>query len=255
MDKNQKAAMRAQEDAALNRALIWVGGAVVLEALLLFVNRYFINFRVSEADTAILMWNVLKVVRIAGAVAGVALLVWAVLRFRKGQRAEVVTGAGLACCAAALCAHVAVAFEKSGVQMLFLLVPAWAGLALVYYLYQREFFLGAAASGLSVLGLWFVRAGGGVGIEAILALCAVAVVLAATLYLKKTGGLVPRGNGEMLRFLSKKTVYLIPMVSCAVGMAAVVLAMVMGAGVAYYLLFAMVVWLFALLVYYTVKLM
>ena len=255
MDKNQKAELRKQEDAALNRALVWVAGAVILEALLLVVNRYFINFRVSEADTAILMWNVLKVGRIIGAVACVGLLAWAVVRCRKGQPAEVVTGAGIACGALAICAHVAVAFEKAGMQMLFLMVPAWAGLALVYYLYQREFFLGAVASGLSILGLWFVRFGGGVGLEAVLVLAAVAVVLAATLYLKKSGGLVPRGNGETLRFLSKKTVYAVPLVSCAVGMAAVVLAMVLGSAVAYYLLFAMVVWLFALLVYYTVKLM
>ena len=255
MDKKQNAEVRKQEDAALDRALIWVAGAVVLEALLLFVNRYLINYRLSEVDMAIMMWNVLKVVRIAGAVACAAALVWAVLRFRKGQKAELVTAGALACGALAVCAHVAMAFEKAGVQMLFLMVPAWAGLALIYYLYQREFFLGAVASGLAILGLWFVRFGGGVGMEAVLVLCAVALVLAAVLYLKKTGGLVPRGDGEMLRFLSKKTVYTIPMASCVVGMAAVALAMVLGSAVAYYLLFAMVVWLFALLVYYTVKLM
>lgn len=255
MDKKQKAELRKQEDAALNRALVWVAGAAILEALLLVVNRYYINYRVSEVDVAILLWNVLKVGRVAAAVACVGLLVWAVLRYRKGQTAEIVTWGGLACGAVAVCAHVALAFEKTGVQMLFLMVPAWAGLALVYYLYQREFFLGAVASGLSILGLWLVRFGGGVGLESVLVLVAVAVVLAAVLYLKKSGGLVPRGNGETLRFLSKKTVYTVPVASCAVGMAAVALAMVMGPVVAYYLLFAMVVWLFALLVYYTVKLM
>lgn len=35
--------------------------------------------------------------------------------------------------------------------MLFLLVPAWAALALVYYLYQREFFYSAFYTGLGTM--------------------------------------------------------------------------------------------------------
>ena len=44
-------------------------------------------------------------------------------------------------------------------------------------------------------------------------------------------------------------------VSCAVSLIAIGAAIAMGGAVAYYLLFAMVAWLFALLVYYTVKMM
>ena len=44
-------------------------------------------------------------------------------------------------------------------------------------------------------------------------------------------------------------------ISCGVGLAAVVVSLVLGASVAYYLIFAMIAWLFGLLVYYTVKLM
>lgn len=67
--------------------------------------------------------------------------------------------------ALAICAHVTLAFKGTGVRMLFLLVPAWAGLALVYYLYQKEFFLSAVAVGLSILGLWCVRFGGALTLE------------------------------------------------------------------------------------------
>ena len=181
MDKKQKEAQRRQEDIALTRGLIWVGAAIVLEALLLLVNRYYINFRLDEVYTAELILNVLSVLRLVGAVAGVAALVWAVLNVRKGGKIALPVVAALACGAVAICAHVTVAFNQAGMQMLLLLVPAWAGLALVFYIYQREFFLGAVASGLSVLGLWFVRYGGGVGLEAVL--CAAGVLAVAALAL------------------------------------------------------------------------
>ena len=45
MDYNEREAQRRQEDRDLNRALIWVGAAVVLEFLLSLINKYYINFR------------------------------------------------------------------------------------------------------------------------------------------------------------------------------------------------------------------
>ena len=43
MDYNEREAQRRQEDRDLNRALIWVGAAVVLEFLLSLINKYYIN--------------------------------------------------------------------------------------------------------------------------------------------------------------------------------------------------------------------
>ena len=40
MDKKQREERRRQEDIALQRGLLWVAGAIVLEALLVLVNRY-----------------------------------------------------------------------------------------------------------------------------------------------------------------------------------------------------------------------
>lgn len=254
MDKNQREARRRQEDQALNRGLMWVGGAIVLEFLLLLVNRYYINFRVSEVDLAEMILNTLKVLRIAGAVVGVLAMVWTVLRFRKGQKTGLTLVLALACGALAVCAHITLAFRDAGVQMLFLMVPAWAGLALIYYLYQREFFLGAVASGLSILGLWFVRCGVRVGLETILTLVGVLLVAAAALWLKKNNGVWKQGEREV-RLMPKKTSYPLILASCLVGLLALLAAIALGANLAYYLIFAMVAWLFALLVYYTVKLM
>lgn len=255
MDKNQKEARRHQEDVALNRGLMWVGGAVVLECLLLLVNRYYINYFVSEVDLAILIRSVLNVVRVAGAVAGLAGLAWAVLQFRKGGKYGLPAAAGLTCLALAVCGHVAITFQKAGVQMLFVMVPAWAGLALVYYLYQREFFLAAVASGLSVLGLWFVRYADGVGPEAAAVLVGIVLVAVVTFWLKKRGGVVRLADGQEVRLLEKNTSYGAALVSCLIGAAVMLAAMVLGANIAYYLIFAMIAWLFALLVYYTVKMM
>lgn len=255
MDKNQREARRHQEDMALNRGLLWVGGAIILECLLLLVNRYYINYMVSEVDVAILFMNGMRAVRIVGTAAAVLGLVWAVLRFRKGQKVGAATAAALACGAVAVCCHVALTFQENGMRMLFLLVPAWAGLALVYYLYQREFFLGAVASGLSVLGLWFVRYKDGLGLESVLCLLGIVLVTAEALWLKQNGGVIRRADGEEIRVLSKKAVYAPVLASGLIGLTAVLLGGFLGGSITYYLIFAMVAWLFALLVFYTVKLM
>ena len=47
MDRNEREARRRQEDRALNKALIWVGVSIILEFLLVLVNRYYINFNSS----------------------------------------------------------------------------------------------------------------------------------------------------------------------------------------------------------------
>ena len=254
MDKNQREARRRQEDRALNRGLLWVAGAIVLEALLLFVNRYYINIMTSEVDFAILLQGVMRVVRIAGGVAGAVFLIWAALQFKKGGKVTLPTVLGLACWALAACSHVVLAFDKSGMQMLFLLVPAWAGLALVYYLYQREFFLAATASGLAAVGLWFVRFGG-MGFETGLMLVGIILVAGVALWLKKSGGVARRSSGEEVQIMAKNTSYALVLASCLVGLIALVAALLLGGTIAYYLIFVMVAWMFVLLVYYTVKLM
>ncbi len=253
MEKNQREARRHQEDMALNRALMWVGGAIILECLLLFVNRYYINYFVSEVDMAVAVYSTLHVLRIGGAAVGGIALVWAIFRFYRGGRAGLPTVLGLACLTLALCSYVTLAFQKPGIQMLFLLVPALAGLALVYYLYQREFFLAAAAGGMSVLGLWLVRSGG--SMEAVASLVGIVLVAAAAFWLKKNGGVVHRANGRETRVLPEHTGYSVVFLSCLVGLGAVAAAMFLGANIAYYLIFVLVAWLFALLVYYTVKMM
>lgn len=257
MDKKQREERRRQEDIALQRGLLWVVGAIVLEGLLVLLNRNYVRYQMNEAavNRAIAIGNVLGVLRVVGAIAAVAALVWAVLKLRKKEKFGLQLVLALAAAAVAVCAHVAVKFQGEGISMLFWLVVAWAVLALVYYIYQREFFLGGCACGMAALGLWFARTGSVGMAEAVVLLLAVALVTAAVLLLKKSDGLLPVPGAGPVRFLAQGASYTVPLVTCLVSLAAVAVGMLAGNPVALYLIYGMVAWLFALFVYYTVKLM
>ena len=87
MDKNQREVRLRQEDADLNRGLLWVVGAVLLECLLMVVNRWYINFYPAEIGVAEAILNVMRVLRVGGGIVGILALVWSALCFRKGSRA------------------------------------------------------------------------------------------------------------------------------------------------------------------------
>ena len=251
MDKKQREERRRQEDIALQRGLLWVVGAVALEALLVFVNRFYINFYVSEIDITIALDNVLRFLRLAMPIATLLALGWTAWKLKQREKFALPLILAIALAAVSVCAHVIIKFQGPGISMLFWLVAAWAVLALVYYIYQREFFLAASACGMSVLGLWFVRYEAAGRLESILLLAAVAVVTGAVFRLKRKDGFLFCG----IQFLPQKASYTVPLATCAVSLAVLIGAMFLGGTAAYYLIFAMVAWLFALFVYYTVKLM
>ena len=255
MDRKQREERRRQEDIALQRGLLWVAGAIVLEALLVLVNRYYINYRTVEAEVniALALSSTLRFLRIAAPIASLLALAWAGWSLKQKKKFGLPLILAFALAAIAICAHVVFKFQGPGISMLFWLVVAWAVLALVYYIYQREFFLAASACGMSVLSLWFVRYGAVGRLEAILLLIAIALVTGGVVWLKKTDGLWP--GTDPIRFLAQKTNYTVPVVTCAASLAAVIAAMVLGSTAAFYLIFVMVAWLFALFVYFTVKLM
>ena len=257
MDKKQREDRRHQEDLALTRALLWVAAAVVLEALLVFLNRFYINYHLDNdaIDLMLLLHSVLQGVRIGGLALAVIALVWAVLQARKGGRAVLPLLICLGAGALAICSHVAMKYKGTGVSMLFWLVVAWAALAVVYYLYQKEFFLGLTAAGMSVLGLWFVRYGGGVSYEVALLLAGILLVLAVTLWLKQKGGALPFPKASPIQFLPADCSYAATLISCLGSLAVLAASIALGATVAYYLIFVMLAWIFALFVYYTVKMM
>lgn len=254
MDKKQREERRRQEDIALQRGLLWVAGAMVLEALLVLVNRFYINFTLTDAgvNAYLALGKWLPVLRNVTLIGAALALVWTVLQLKKGGKFGWPLVGAIALGAVAVCAHVAVKYQGPGMNMLFWLVAAWALLAMMFYIYQREFFLGAAACGMSVLGLWFARYGAAGRLESGLLTAGIAAVGLAALWLKKNGGVIPAPTP--IQFLPKEGGHSVLLATCLASLAAMAAGLAVES-LAYYLIFAMAAWLFALFVYYTVKLM
>ena len=228
MDKNQREERRRQEDIALNRGLLWVVAAILMELLLMLVNKYYINYYSTvESINMVYAFDAgLKAVRIVALIALAASAVWCFLRFSLEGR----TGT----------------------------------MALVYYLYQREFFYSAFYTGLGTMLLWMLRhkdstvdpSSSRLTTYVFLAIVAILMVLGLVMLLqaRKNGGVWSLAGREV-RVLPAEAGYSLIFLTLAVNVVAVAAAAVMGGNVGYYLIYVLVAWLFALLVYYTVKMM
>ncbi len=260
MNKNRNDEQRHQEDIALSRGLVWVGVAVVLELLLLLVNKYYINIYTTAESiaAAYAVLNVLKVVRIAGLAAAAVCGVWAAMKFKKNEDSRIPVMLALISAILVFCCHVIMNFQGAGVHMLYMLVPALAALALVYYLYQKDFFCCAALSGMGVVALWLIRHGvnNAFTVYGFLILMGVVLVLGAVILggVRQTDGELAVA-GRKVRVLPDDANYLVLLATAVVNIAVVAAAMLMGGTIAYYLLYVMIAYLFGLLVYYTVKMM
>ena len=186
----QKQTKRQQEDAILNRILIWIGCAVVAEVLLLLINRF---------------------------VPGLLVVGW-----------------------------------------LSVLVPAVAVLALVYYLYQRDFFLITLISAGGILSLQLYRRmilfhPFRITMGFVLAFVCLAAAVIVLILLQRRAGQVTR-EGKPMRILPKDTNYPLLYATCVLNAILLGVTLALGSTTAYYLLFVLVAWLFIMAVYYTVKL-
>lgn len=187
--KDKREAKRQQEDAALNRILIWFGGAVVAEIVLLLFNRI---------------------------IPGLAPVRW-----------------------------------------LTIFVPVIAILAMVYYLFQHDFFCISVISACGIVSLQLyrklflnhptmIRCG---YVLAFLLLAAAVVALV----------LIQRGRRPMPlkldRLIPQDASYVLLYITCALNAALLALTLILGSAAAYYFLFVLMAWLFISAVYYIVKLM
>lgn len=257
MDKRKKE-KKAQEDQALNRVLMWFGGAVLLEFLVLLLNRFYVNFDASGIELAYGLARFLKVMVWVGFACAGASLLWALLWWRKGKKTFWPAALTVIWLALGICALVAALWRAVGVQFLYVIVPVVAVLALIYYLYQREFFMVGVLGALGLFALWSYRKlvtsqpGAVYVIFAVIA--ALTLVAAALLFILQRGkGCLPGGKG--LRVLSAKANYALLYLGCLVNAVSLICALVLGLGAAYILLFVVVAWLFAVAIYYTVRLM
>lgn len=187
--KAQRNAKRQQEDAALNRILVWFGGAVAAELILLLLNRLL-------PGSAVIHW-------------------------------------------------------------LSILVPVVGVLAMIFYLFQRDFFCICLISACGILSLQLyrkiflthptcIRCGYTLGF----------VLLAAAIVLLV---LLQRGRRPLPlrldRLVPADAAYPLLYATCALNGLLLALTLAIGSAAAYYLLFVLVGWLFIMAVYYIVKLM
>ena len=248
MDKNtkrMKAERAKQEEAALNRILAWLAGGAVLEFILLLVNR-----RYSYADTWALMRVVIKVMAVVGLVGCVAGILWYCSARKRGAGTVAPAVCALFSAGLSLGGFAPWFLGYTGLRLAYIAVPVVVVLVLVYYLYQREFFLAAVASGAAAIGLWFKLYGG--MIEMVICVLVIIATGALALTLQKTDGKLKMG-AKTVQVLAPRDSSRMILISCAVGIVALGLGFVGNVG--YYLVFGMAAWIFALLVYYTVKLM
>lgn len=262
MDKKRKAAISKQEDVALTRALLWFAAAMVLEFLLLLVDRHYIGFTADGAAIALaqVLHVVIRVAAVLGLVCG-AVLAWWCKRAsaKRGELAFTPLLLSVSAFAVGISGALIVLLYSVAVELLCVVVPALGVLALVYYLYQKEFFLSCLGSGIGLLGLWLVRRGSArldvvIDLYLIVGVIVLAVALMLAFCLKKnTGALNVKGKRMVL--LAKQTNYLTLILSCVFGLLALAAGLVLGGTAAFYLLFGLLGWLLVLLVYYTVKLM
>ena len=257
MDKKEKQAQRAkQEDEILNRVLWWIVASVLLEMLLLLLNKVYVNYTVDQIELAYSLRGVFQVLAIVLPICFVVMLaIWLAAR-KSGRLVRLTGGLTLVALALAVCAVVIRIFDSSGVKFLYIAVPAAAVLALIYYLYQREFFFSAVLSALGLLGVKLLpRIKGasaiGYGYAVVLAVILVAAVVVYRVMQKNQGKLSVRG--KLVPVLPKNANYALLYVTCAVVAVVAIAAVVMGGLTVLY--GVLVAWLLILAVYHTVRLM
>lgn len=254
--EQEKLQRERQEDVVLNKVLWWIVGAVVLEFLTLLLNRYYVHYTPAGIPLAQTLRTVFGVLQIAFPVCAIALAAW-YFSLRKGGKptrlAGILTLVGIVL---SVCAILVSRFGGSGIRLLYTGIPAVTVLALIYYLYQREFFVCAVLSAMGLLGVYVIPRA---GISAVAAygyavVCAVVLVAALVLARKlQTSQGVLALSGKKWEVFPKNANYTMLYVTCAVVAAVLIATAVLGALAVLY--GVLVAWLLVMAVYYTVRLM
>lgn len=262
MEKNRKqmrAAKAKAEEAVLHRVLYWFAGGAVLEFLLLILNRYYNNYLAGEIEFRIVLGTAVRIVAVAALACACAAAYWWNGARKAGKPTLLpavlsffLLGVSGSCFAAWL-------FPRAGLELAIVAVPVVIVLAMIFYLYQHEFFLISLQSTLGILGVWICGKGNGgmyamVG-YAYVAVAAVLVCVAALMCRKAqaNNGVVERKGGQAVRLFSKGCNYTFLYAGAVITAAGLICAAL---GIASAILYAVqVAWLLAMAVYYTVKLM
>lgn len=253
-EKGKRERRNKEDDAVFNRMLLWLVGAVVAELIILLLQKIYVDmiFDVAVAEALLVFF---KVFSVAGLVVTVGCGVWAVLNFRSGKPVTLPLAVAGAAALLWVISLVTYLLYDEGLRLLMMLPAAGAVLILIFFLYQRPFFLNALLTAGGLLALWMHRQYY-MDHPNFITVCIVAglVVLAAVAFLavqlRKTDGKL-----WSIRVMPVDSNYMMTWITCGVTAAAMVLALILGVTMSHYLLFVLVGWLFAQAVFFTVKMM
>lgn len=255
-EKDLKALRDLQELEILRRVLFWLGAAVLLEALVLLANR----FTFHQINTMLTMVQILGALQYVGILLGLGFLAWAVAGRRKHPKSgicRIISAAFFA--STSVIAFLFLHVGMSCISILLVGIPAMGGLIMIFYLYQREFFILAAISGMGMLGLWIFRSASASYLTfyyvyaVVVVLLALAVILLSLRVQKEHGALI--WGKHTLGIVQSDANYKSVWLSCALVMAFLLVSPFLGAVFAYYAFLALVVWIFVMAVYFTSRLM
>ena len=143
IEKDQKALQEKQENEALRRLLSWLGMAFVVEVWIFFINRFVYNIRPSESEIlSFLFYQVLPVMQYGGLILAALVALWHMGAKKKNAETgifRIVLAAFFA--VLAVCALLFLRVGEASVPVLLVVVPSLAGIMMIYYLYQKEFFV------------------------------------------------------------------------------------------------------------------
>ena len=261
MDKNtkQKKAEKARaEEAALNRILCWIAGGAVLEFIVLLLARYLVFYKVEEYTAYLVMDTATKILAVVGLACAAGAGYWWNNARKSGKGTNLPATLCLFMLGMSVCCFAAWFFYDLGVKLARFAVPAVVVLALIYYLYQREFFAIACQSVLALLGIWLCDKGAGGAYRMIgyayVAVSALLLLFFAFLCRKAQGdqGMVELG-GRAWKCFYKDTNYALLYAGAVIALVTLIVAAI---GISPVALYAVsVAWLLIMAVYYTVKLM
>lgn len=253
-DKGKREQRHEKEDAAFNKMLLCVVGAVVVELIILLFRQIYVNLLLGAGMQLALMYF-FRVFSILGAVLSVGGIVWAVLTARRGKPAALPWVCTAVAAGLWVLSVLAYYLFDVGLSIALILPAAAAVLIVVFFLYQRVFFLNALLSAGGLVVLWIHRQYYAEHPKMVLAFFVAGfVLLAAALVLSF---LLRGGDGKLggVRVMPSGAGYLATWITCGVTALAMALALILGTAAAYYLLFALVAWVFVQAVFFTVKLM
>ena len=253
-EKGKRTQRQSEDDRVFNRMLLWLAGAVVVELLLLLLQKVYVEM-IFEGLVALALLNFFRVFSVAGAVIAVGCGIWAVMNRRSGKPVTlpvIVAGAAAVLWVISLLSYFLYA---EGVRILMMFPAAAAVLIIIFFLYQRPFFFNAMLTGGGLLALLlhrqyymdhprFITACVAAGVAALAAAAALALQLRTT-------------DGKLGRFrvVPVESDYLMTFLTCAVTAVVMVLGLILGVAMSQYLMYVLVGWLFVQAVFFTVKMM